>query len=174
MCDGCTRVVCSQHIPLPRGTTLGVAIFLCVACHIRIFSKPVPYFVSFIVYLLRGFSDNNSDSFCFQGFYKGDTTVLGNPSDSWKATFPEPLLIGGNYQLTSNSQVIADPLLVLHFILVSISPKGNPARIISEMLGGFLQDESFAYEEVIFDLASNELTLEYTNAISVLVQSLEG
>jgi hypothetical protein len=42
------------------------------------------------------------------------------------------------------------------------------------MLGGFLQDESFAYEEVIFDLASDELTLEYTNTISVLVQSLEG
>jgi len=99
---------------------------------------------------------------------------LGNPSDSWKPAFPKPLLIGGNYQLTSNSQVIADPLLVLHFVLVSISPKGNPARIISEMLGGFFQDKSFAYEEVIFDLASDELTLEYTNAISVLVQSLEG
>ena len=47
MCDRCTRVVCSKHIPLPKGTVLGVSIFLCVACHIRAFSKPVPYFVSF-------------------------------------------------------------------------------------------------------------------------------
>jgi hypothetical protein len=99
---------------------------------------------------------------------------LGNPSDSWKPAFPKPLLIGSDYQLTSNSQLIADSLLVLHFVLDSISQKGNPVHIISAMLGGFLQDESFAYEEVIFDLASNELTLKYANTILLLVQSLEG
>lgn len=25
MCDRCTRVVCSKHIPLPKGTVLGVS-----------------------------------------------------------------------------------------------------------------------------------------------------
>jgi hypothetical protein len=50
MCDGCMRVVCSRHIPLPQGAVLGVSTFLCVACHIRAFSKPVPYFVSFFFF----------------------------------------------------------------------------------------------------------------------------
>jgi hypothetical protein len=51
MCDGCMRVICSRHIPLPQGAVLGVSTFLCVACHIRAFSKPVPYFVSFFFFL---------------------------------------------------------------------------------------------------------------------------
>jgi hypothetical protein len=56
MCDGCMRVVCSRHIPLPQGAVLGVSTFLCVACHIRAFSKPVPYFVSFFFFILFFFS----------------------------------------------------------------------------------------------------------------------
>lgn len=99
---------------------------------------------------------------------------MANPSHSWKPVFPKtPLLIGGDYQLTSSSQVLADPLLVLHFILVSISPKGNPARIISELLGGFLLDDSFLYEEIVFDVATDELALKYTNEIAILVKALE-
>ena len=82
--------------------------------------------------------------------------------------------MGGNYQLTSSSQILADSLLVLHFVLISISPKGNPARMISEMLGGFLSEESFAYEEIVFDLSTAKLALQYANAITVLVQALEG
>lgn len=175
LCDRCTRVVCSKHIPLPQGTDLRNSVFLCVACHLRVFSKPVPYFVSFI-YLFRFFFPNITvtPSLSFQGFYRGDFSLLVKPADSWKPILRSPLLIGGDYQLTANSQVLADPLLVLHFVLVSISPKGNPARMISEMLGGFLLEESFAYREITFDLATDELALQYTDAITVLVQALEG
>jgi len=73
----------------------------------------------------------------------------------------EPLVIRGDYQLTASSQVLAEPLLLLHFILASIDPKGNPARISAELLSGFLPEESFVYKEVIFDLSTDELVVKY-------------
>ena len=82
--------------------------------------------------------------------------------------------MGGNYQLTSSSQILADFLLVFHFVLISISPKGNLARMILEMLGGFLSEELFAYEEIVFDLLMAKLALQYANMITILVQALEG
>lgn len=101
--------------------------------------------------------------FFFQSFYKGDTTILANPLNSWKLIFPDtPLLIGGDYQLTINSQVLADLLLIFHFILVSISQDGNSARMILELLKGFMLVNSFVYKEVVFDLATDKQTLQYT------------
>jgi hypothetical protein len=110
----------------------------------------------------------------YQGFYKGDPSLLVQPSETWDSVLGSPLLIAGDYQLSASSQILADPLLVLHFVLVSINAKGNPARIISEMLSGYLPDQSFAFEEIIFDLATDELVLTYTNAIANLVHTLEG
>lgn len=86
---------------------------------------------------------------------------------------PSPIPVEGDYQLTSNSEVLADPLLVLHFILVSINPKGSPARIMSEIASGFLSETSFLYKEIIFDLTTNERTVRYTKEMTALVRSLE-
>jgi hypothetical protein len=77
--------------------------------------------------------------------------------------------IQGDYQLTTSSQLLADPLLVL----VSIPSRGNPARLISEVLGGFLPEQSFAYEEIVFDLGSDRLVRNHTDAMTVLVRALE-
>ena len=56
LCDRCSRVVCSRHFPVPNGVDLVNTIFLCIACHLSIFTKPVPYFVSliFVLYLDAG------------------------------------------------------------------------------------------------------------------------
>ena len=110
----------------------------------------------------------------FQAFYKGDTSLLVEPSKSWESILDSPLFIRGDYHLTAASHVLADPILVLHFVLVSISPKGNPAQVMSEILGGFLMEGSFMYEEIIFDLANDKLVRQYTDAITILVQTLEG
>jgi hypothetical protein len=80
----------------------------------------------------------------------------------------------GDYQLTASSQLLADPLLILHFVLVSISSRGNPARLVSEVLGGFLPEQSFAYKEVVFDLTTVRLVRDHTDAMTVLVRALEG
>jgi len=80
--------------------------------------------------------------------------------------------IQGDYQLTAGSQLLADPLIV-HFILVSIHSRGNPAQLISEVLGGFLPEQSFAHKEVIFDLGSDRLVCNHTDVMTVLVHALE-
>ena len=98
---------------------------------------------------------------------------MNNPLNSWKPVLPSALHTKGNYQLTSSSQVLADPLLVLHFILNSISLKGNPACMISEMLSAFLLDDSFLYKEIVFNVGTDESVLEYSDNIEVLVSSLE-
>jgi hypothetical protein len=111
---------------------------------------------------------------CCQGFYKGDRSILSQSPESWVPALKSCLHIQGNYQLTASSQCMADLLLVIHFILVSINPRGNPARLISEILGAFLAEGTFAYEEVIFDLATDELVCDYTKAMTALVRTLEG
>ena len=81
--------------------------------------------------------------------------------------------IQGNYQLTASSQLLADPFLIVHFVLVSIPSRGNPARLISEVLGGFLPEQSFVYEDIVFDLGSDRLVHNHTDAMTVLVHALE-
>ena len=85
----------------------------------------------------------------------------------------EPLVIRGDYQLTASSQVLAEPLLLLHFILASIDPKGSPARISAELLSGFLPEESFVYKEFIFDLSTDELVAKYVYEVATITRNLE-
>jgi hypothetical protein len=84
----------------------------------------------------------------------------------------QPLTIQGDYQLTTTSQIVAEPLLLLHFILTSINPRGNLARTSTELLAAFLLTESFVYKEVVFDLTTNELTEKYVNEANDLVKTL--
>jgi hypothetical protein len=44
-CDQCTRVICRAHIILPPNIDVGRSHFVCIACHLRAFPKPTPYFV---------------------------------------------------------------------------------------------------------------------------------
>ena len=59
-------------------------------------------------------------------------------------------------------------------MLVLINPKGNPAQLISEMLGGFLAEETITYKEIVFDLSTYELVLKYMEAMTTMVRTLEG
>jgi hypothetical protein len=85
----------------------------------------------------------------------------------------QPLVIRDEYQLTASSQVVAEPLLLLHFILSSIDPKGSPARISAELLSGFLPEESLVYKELVFDLSTDELIAKYVNEVSAITRNLE-
>lgn len=85
----------------------------------------------------------------------------------------EPLVIQGDYQLTASSQVIAQPLLLLHFILASIDPKGHPARISAEILSAFLPADSFVYKEVVFNLTTDELVTKHIYEATAFTRNLE-
>ena len=41
LCDHCPHAICSVHIPLPAGVNTTNSTFICPACHISIFSKPI-------------------------------------------------------------------------------------------------------------------------------------
>ena len=85
----------------------------------------------------------------------------------------EPVKIQDEYQLTASSQVVSESLLLLHFMLASIPPGGNPARIASELLTTFIPNESFKYEEIVFDLMTDNLISKYTADIMDFVKTIE-
>ncbi|KIM72929.1 hypothetical protein PILCRDRAFT_15697 [Piloderma croceum F 1598] len=151
-CDQCTCVMCLSHLPLPQDQSVDIitSIFICVPCHLRIFapSKPAPFF----------------------GFYKGN---INQSPTTWTPVLKQPLVIRDEYQLTASSQVVAEPLLLLHFILSSIDPKGSPARISAELLSGFLPEESLVYKELVFDLSTDELIVKYVNEVSTITRNLK-
>jgi len=42
------------------------------------------------------------------------------------------------------------------------------------MLGGFLAEATLAYKEIVFDLATDRLVRDHTEAMTTLVRTLEG
>ena len=60
LCDLCPQVVCSNHIPLPEGSDIRKAVFICISCHIAAFEKATPYSVCFpfllVVFFFFSFS----------------------------------------------------------------------------------------------------------------------
>lgn len=99
--------------------------------------------------------------------------VLGQPPNSWQPVFDKALVIKGDYQLTASSQVIADPLLFIHFILNSITPNANPARVSAEMLTGHLPEGHLLYQEIVFDFTTDTLSSKYINALTKLIKAVE-
>ena len=80
----------------------------------------------------------------------------------------------GNYQLTSQSQVKDNPLLILHFILASLSPAANPALLMNEILKGFLPGEAvYQYREIRFDFSDDSLLASHDRALKKLLFEVE-
>jgi len=82
------------------------------------------------------------------------------------------LVVRTEYQLTASSQIIAEPLLFFHFILASIHPGGNPARLASELLTAFLPAASFVFQEIVFDLSTDDLASKHASNLIHLVKDL--
>jgi uncharacterized membrane protein len=58
--------------------------------------------------------------------------------------------------MMAKSHVIHTPLLIIYFILSSISPKANPAHFVSETMGEYLTEDKFRYEEVQFEFTNDQ------------------
>src|SRR5882762_4931128 len=180
MCNLCDRVMCTNHFTLPADTDTEALIFVCVACHIRAFPKPSPYFLSSYCHFISFFHFHfilfvsvpfrRFLMFCKKkGFYKSMKTK--SDATSWNPAFKTALEIKGDYQLAASSQIISMPLLLLHFIVNGVSPDGNPAGLISNILTGYLKD--FLYEEIVFDFSTNKLALKYTKRMTNFIESIE-
>jgi len=105
-----------------------------------------------------------------KGFYESMKTK--SDATSWNPAFKTALEIKGDYQLAASSQIISTPLLLLHFIVNGVSPDGNPAGLISNILAGYLKKD-FLYEEIVFDFSTNELALKYTKRVTNFIESIE-
>jgi hypothetical protein len=82
------------------------------------------------------------------------------------------LVVRTEYQLTASSQIIAEPLLFFHFILASIHPGGSPAQLASELLTVFLPVASFMFQEIVFDLSTDNLASKHASNLIHLVKDL--
>jgi hypothetical protein len=80
--------------------------------------------------------------------------------------------VKGEYQMTARSQIVDDPLLLLHFILSTIKPDGNPARFISDLMSLYLPGDSFMYREIIFDMTTDRAMAQHAAKMGNLVQDV--
>jgi hypothetical protein len=110
---------------------------------------------------------------CWKGFYRGTTSTLGQDASKWIRTLDEPLILKGNYQMTAKSQVVDTPLLILHFVLDSILTKGNPCAFMADTMSGYLTDNTFMYEEIRFDLTTNEQMDQHDHRMANLIRVVE-
>jgi adenylate kinase len=84
-----------------------------------------------------------------------------------------PLFVQGEYQLTAQSHVRNDSILLLHFILSSISPAGNPAVLMSEMLRAFLPGDIFQYQEIQFDMSDERSLISHDATLRKLMHEIQ-
>src|SRR5882724_10009722 len=67
-----------------------------------------------------------------------------------------PMEVQGQFQMTSQSQVNIDNLLVLHFILQSIDGTGSPAHLLYQYMQGFIHPSHVVYEEMVLNMENHE------------------
>ena len=161
--------MCSDHFDLPSDAHVGDAIFICIACHLCAWGNTkTPYFVSLSSpFSIVAYSLNSA---C-QGFYSS-LSDLGKPPAAWIKALKEPLLVKGDYQLTSKLHVLNTRILILHFVLSSIGTAGLTV-LIYEYLKGFLSDR-VKYHEVTFDLGADGAVDAHAATMSALVKPLQS
>lgn len=69
---------------------------------------------------------------------------------------PIPAIVHGCVEVTSRSQVCSDPILILHFVLETLSPSGSPAHLMPLMLEPYRPKINIRFHEIIFDLGTPE------------------
>ena len=86
----------------------------------------------------------------------------------------KPVIIKGWFQMSTRSEVNAQVIVILHFVLKGINTDRSPASILEEALSGYhICGVSLFYEEVVFDVSNEELYKEYIGQIQPVVQKLQ-
>ena len=72
------------------------------------------------------------------------------------------------------SEVNAQAIVILHFVLKGINTDGSPACILEEALSGYhICGVGLFYEEVVFVVSNEQLYKEYIGQIRLVVQKLQ-
>jgi hypothetical protein len=79
---------------------------------------------------------------------------LDNTPATWMPTLKQPLLLKGNYQLTSRSQVNYHLVLVLHLASKGVAKTANPVIHVLEYLCGLMGDK-VQFNKILFDFEAD-------------------
>jgi len=93
-----------------------------------------------------------------QGYYfRPMSEAAGKPEPSLlKPGIDSPMKVPGQFQMTSQSQVSTDDLLILHFILQCLDSIGSPPHLLYQYMQGFIHTSGVVYEEISFNLETLE------------------
>ena len=76
--------------------------------------------------------------------------------------------------MSMRSEVNAEAIIILHFVLKGINTDGSLAHILKEALSRYhICGVSLFYEEVVFDVSNEQLYKEYIGQIQPVVQKLQ-
>ena len=78
----------------------------------------------------------------------------------------KPVIVKGQFQMSTRSEVNAQAIVILHFVLKGINADVSPACILKEALSGYhICGVGLFYEEVVFDVSNEQLYKEYIGQI---------
>jgi hypothetical protein len=107
-----------------------------------------------------------------KGFYRSSS--LRRDPHAWQAALPKPLELSVEYQMTSKSRVINQPLLLLHFVLEGIQTTGSPANLVHTFLSGFLSPARLRFEEITISLGTEAEVEAFHKRMRTLVSALSS
>jgi len=111
-----------------------------------------------------------------QGYYvrpMSEATGKLEPS-LLKPGIDSPMKVPGQFQMTSQSQVSMDDLLILHFILQCLDGIGSPPHLLYQYMQGFIHASGVVYEEISFNLETLEQVINHGHAMNKMAQRLSS
>ena len=81
-----------------------------------------------------------------------------------------PMKVQGQFQMTSQSQVSTNNLLILHFILQSIDGIGSPAPMLFQYMVGFIRPGAITYEQIVFNMETQDQVINHGHAMNKMAQ----
>ena len=169
ICYNCPCTLCSNCITIPAFPSSNL-VFFCLNCHERFFASQ-PYKVRVLC------SNSPSDLNNAQGLHFCDTTIPPTVDGdinvaAFRPVHDQGVKIKGHFQTTAQSQVINTKLVIVHFYLSGLRLNGSPAKILSEYMSAFLDQEVLVNREISFDLSSDMLISEHANRIQNNVREI--
>jgi hypothetical protein len=81
-----------------------------------------------------------------------------------------PVELKGKYSMTASSCICTTPLLILHFVLQGIDVCRSPPIMLEQYLRPYFRDRPLAYEEVVFNVPTEEDARRQERKMTTLVR----
>lgn len=107
-----------------------------------------------------------------KGFYRPSS--LRRNAQAWQPALLKPLELNVDYQMTSKSRVVNQPLLLLHFVLEGIQTAGCPPRLVHALLSGFLSPARLRFEEITISLGTEGEVEAFHKRMRTLVSTFHS